>query len=133
VKLTYLVRSAVNDEALTALHDLAFTGEISDRTSPWAARLATHSVSWVCAFDNGELVGFVHACWDGGNHAFLLDTAVVPGRQGQGVGRELVRCLVKDVRESGCTWLHVDYEPQLASFYQACGFAPTNAGLLALN
>jgi hypothetical protein len=29
-------------------------------------------------------------------------------------------------------WLHVDYEPHLDSFYRACGFQPTLAGLLEL-
>ena len=28
-------------------------------------------------------------------------------------------------------WLHVDYEPQLAPFYEPCGFRPTAAGLMS--
>jgi hypothetical protein len=36
-------------------------------------------------------------------------------------------------REAGCEWLHVDFEDHLRSFYfDACGFARTNAGLIAL-
>jgi hypothetical protein len=35
--------------------------------------------------------------------------------------------------EAGCEYSHVDFEDHLRPFYfGACGFAPTNAGLLSL-
>lgn len=121
----------VDDAALTALHARAF-GSTSGPVDPWAERLARYSVSWVGAFDGAELVGFVHACGDGGRHAFLLDTVVDPGHQRRGIGRALVAALVTEVTAAGCDWLHVDYEPHLGPFYAACGFRPTDAGLLRL-
>jgi hypothetical protein len=34
---------------------------------------------------------------------------------------------------AGCEWLHVDFDDDLRGFYfDACGFVPTNAGLLSL-
>ena len=100
---------------------------------PWAARLERHSVSWVGAFAGDVLVGFVHACWDGGAHAFVLDPVVHPDRQPRGIGRRLVQTLVVEARAAGCRWLHVDHEPGLAAFYRACGFRPPAAGLLRLD
>ncbi|NEA38295.1 GNAT family N-acetyltransferase, partial [Streptomyces sp. SID11385] len=42
-----------------------------------AARLARHSLGWAAVRDEtGNLAGFVNVAWDGGAHAFLLDTAV---------------------------------------------------------
>jgi tetratricopeptide (TPR) repeat protein len=36
-------------------------------------------------------------------------------------------------RDAGCEWLHADFDPHLRPFYfDACGFAPTDAGLIAL-
>ena len=33
----------------------------------------------------------------------------------------------------GCEWLHVDFDAELLPFYvDACGFVPTNAGLISL-
>jgi ribosomal protein S18 acetylase RimI-like enzyme len=82
----------------------------------------------------GALVGFVHAIWDGGAHAFLLDTAVAPDHQRRRIGTELVTALIADLRELGLEWLHVDYEPHLDSFYHdTCGFRTTAAGLVRLN
>jgi GNAT superfamily N-acetyltransferase len=122
---------AVDDVGLSRLHDAAF-GEPGP-VLPWAARLERHSVAWVGAFARERIVGFVHAVWDGGLHAFLLDTAVDPGTQGQGIGSALVARLVEEVRAAGCEWLHVDFEPHLAGFYARAGFAPTDAGLLRLH
>lgn len=99
---------------------------------PWGERLERFGLTWVGAFRGEELVGFVHACWDGGNHAFLLDTVVDPEQRRRGIGGSLVRALIQEVGESGCEWLHVDFEPHLAGFYGAAGFRPTTAGLINL-
>jgi hypothetical protein len=68
---------AIDDQALSDLHARAF-GNQPGLAKPWAQRLEWHSVSWVCAFDGTKMIGFVHACWDGGSHAFLLDPVVDP-------------------------------------------------------
>ena len=129
------VRFPVDDVELSELHRLAF-GASKATVQPWAARLARHSLTWVGAFDDdaaGALVGFVHLAWDGGTHAFVLDTAVHPTHQGRGIGRDLVRAAAAEARRAGCTWLHDDHEPQLGGFYRdACGFRRTEAGLLHL-
>jgi GNAT superfamily N-acetyltransferase len=126
----YRVRGPVDDVALSALHDEAFG--VPGPVQPWNTRLHHHSLTWVEAYTGARLVGFVNVAWDGGTHAFLLDTCVAPDRQGQGVGAELVRRATLAVREAGCTWLHVDFEARLETFYARCGFTPTPAGLLSL-
>ncbi|MFI6313502.1 GNAT family N-acetyltransferase [Nocardia fusca] len=126
------IRFTVDDEALSRLHTEAFGGD--HVLQPWKARLEKHSRSWVGAFAGDRLVGFVHAIWDGGTHAFLLDTAVAPDHQRRRIGTELVTALIADLRELGLEWLHVDYEPHLDSFYHdTCGFRSTAAGLVRLN
>lgn len=125
------VRYPVNDEEVSRLHAEAFGHEFS--LTPWSERLERHSRSWTGAFTDGRLVGFVHAVWDGGKHAFLLDTAVASDLRYRGIGRRVVEALKEDLRELGIEWLHVDYEPHLAGFYrEACGFGATHAGLLRL-
>jgi len=127
------VKFPVDDAALSALHQRAFSPDCPNTDAaarPWASRLERHSLTWVGAFSAGRLVGFVHAVWDGGTHAFILDTAVHPDFRRLGIGRDLVRTVTAEAFNAGCDWVHVDYEPELASFYQdACGFRPTPAGL----
>ena len=70
----------------------------------------------------------MHAVWDGGTHAFILDTMVDPDFQRLGIGRDLVRTVTDEAFRAGCDWVHVDYEPEYAGFYEnACGFRPTPA------
>ena len=90
------------------------------------------SLSFVCAFHADRLIGFVNLAWDGGIHAFVLDTVVHPEFRRRGIGIGLVKRAAEIARKRGMEWLHVDFEPHLQSFYDKCGFRNTNAGLINL-
>ena len=130
--IEYEWRGPVESREVEALHAEAFHHEVVEDFD-WKSQLLRHSLGWVCARDGEELMGFVNVAWDGAGHAFVLDT-MVSGRVGRrGVGTELVAIAVRHARAAGCEWLHVDFEDHLTSFYfDACGFAPTNAGLISL-
>ena len=100
----------------------------------WWDRIRQHSLGWVTArTEGGRLVGFVNVAWDGGDHAFLLDTKTAGQMQRQGIGTALVRRAAEEAKTAGCEWLHVDFEPGLERFYyDACAFGPTRAGLIHL-
>jgi GNAT superfamily N-acetyltransferase len=127
----YEWRGPVDNAEVNALHAEAFGHGVLD--DDWKGQLDAHSLGWVCARDGGGLIGFVNVAWDGGVHAFVLDTMVTTRARGRGVGRELVAVAVARARAAGCEWLHVDFDDDLRAFYfDACGFTPTNAGLIAL-
>jgi len=129
--ITYSWRGQFDDGELNALHAEAFAHEITDDN--WWVQVNRHSLGWVCARDAGRLVGFVNVCWNGGSHAFILDTVVATKVQRAGVGTSLVMLARKGALEAGCEWLHVDFEDHLRPFYfDSCGFKPTNAGLVDL-
>ena len=72
--------------------------------------------------------------WDGGAHAFVLDTVVAAAARRCGIGTGLIAAAARHARGAGCEWLHVDFEDHLAGFYiGACGFIPASAGLIALS
>ncbi|MBB4193355.1 GNAT superfamily N-acetyltransferase [Rhizobium aethiopicum] len=96
------------------------------------AAILSRSLAHIGAYHDGRLVGFVNVAWDGGIHAFLLDTSVHPEMRRQGIATRMVRQATSLARERGAAWLHVDFEPRLAGFYRACGFRPTEAGLIKL-
>ncbi len=131
MELTYKWRDDFDSAAVEALHAQAFDHPPDDYD--WKAQVDRHSLGWVCATDGDELVGFLNVAWDGGAHAFLLDTLVAKRVRRQGVGTELVAVAAKQARAAGCEWLHVDFDDHLRPFYfEACQFVPTNAGLIAL-
>jgi GNAT superfamily N-acetyltransferase len=101
----------------------------------WWDRIRPRSLGWVTArAPDGVLVGFVNVAWDGGDHAFLIDTKTRGDWQRRGVGTAVVQHAAQNAKAAGCEWLHVDFEPDLAAFYiDSCGFQPTDAGLIHLN
>ncbi len=131
MKPTFEWRGSFENGELNALHAEAFDHPL--RADDWRARLLEHSLGWVCARSGAELVGFVNVAWDGGIHAFILDPIVAGNSRGQGVGTELLAGAAAGARSCGCEWLHVDFDDDLRPFYfEACGFVPTNAGVIRL-
>lgn len=100
---------------------------------PRFADILSRSLGHVGAYEGDAIVGFVNIAWDGGVHAFILDTCVHPDFRRQGIATRLVNEAERIARQRGAHWLHVDFEPHLETFYRACGFRPTAAGLIDLN
>jgi GNAT superfamily N-acetyltransferase len=128
-EIAYHVSLPVTNEALNNLFNAAWPDHIE---TDFQASLH-HSLLYICAYHDQKLIGFVNVAWDGGIHAFLLDTTVHPAYQRQGIGQRLVTIAATEARAKGIHWLHVDYEPKLAHFYHECGFQPTEAGLMRLS
>jgi ribosomal protein S18 acetylase RimI-like enzyme len=130
--ITYQWRGAFDNREIEALHAEGF-GHAPDPGADWEAQLGRHSLGWVCARDGAALVGFVNVAWDGGAHAFVLDTLTAAGARRRGIGTRLVALAAERARAAGCEWLHVDFDDHLGPFYlDACGFSPTAAGLIDL-
>ncbi|GAA1440755.1 GNAT family N-acetyltransferase [Leifsonia poae] len=124
-------RGPFADEEINALHAEAFGHEPSE--DDWNDQLGRLSLGWVTARDDAGLVGFVNIIWDGSTHAFVEDTAVAARVRRQRIGVRLIEIAREHSVEAGCEWLHVDFEDHLKTFYfDACGFMPTNGGLLKL-
>ena len=131
----YRWRGDFTSQEVNVLHAEAFGTKVFDEEEwTWAQLVRRHSLGWVVAREGTDLVGFVNVLWDGLVHAWLQDTMVAVAARGQGIGTGLVDHARHGARAAGCEYLHVDFEDHLAAFYYgACGFRPTNAGLLELN
>ncbi len=133
--ITYDWRGPFTSQEVNALHAQAFgTRVFSDIEWDWQQLTADHSLGWSTARGReGRLIGFVNVLWDGLVHAWIQDLMVDQKTRHQGVGQQLVARAADGATHAGCEWLHVDFEDELRPFYfAACGFSPTNAGLLRL-
>ncbi len=129
--VSYEWRGDFENAAVSVLHAEGFGHRRVD--VDWRAQVQQHSLGWVCAWHRGDLVGFVNVAWDGGIHAFILDTLVAAQVRRRGIGTGLIAAAARHARAAGCEWLHADFEDHLAGFYvRACGFTPAPAGLIAL-
>jgi predicted N-acetyltransferase YhbS len=57
----------------------------------------------VVAVDGSRIVGFARALCDEVSNGYISMVAVAPDKRGQGIGRELVRQLIKE--DAGITWV----------------------------
>lgn len=129
--MTYEWRGTFDSAEVDALHAEGFGHALLGHD--WHGQVERHSLGWVTAREDGELVGFVNVPWDGDTHAFVMDTLVRETHRRRGIGRAMVAMCVDESRARGCEWLHVDFEDELRAFYlDACGFQPTDAGTIAL-
>jgi len=134
VAIEYGWRGGFSNQEMNALHAEAFDTRLYDESEwNWREQVERHSLGWVVAREGETLVGFVNVPWDGLVHAWLQDTMVAESARHRGVGKELIAVAARGAREAGCEWLHVDFDDGLKEFYfDACGFTPTNAGLIEL-
>lgn len=124
-------RGPFSNEELNRLHAECFDHRVL--ADDWWGQVNRHSLGWVVQRTGDDLVGFVNVAWDGGVHAFVLDTMVTAPLRRRGLAGDLVAAAVAGARAAGCEWLHVDFDPELRAFYfDACGFRPTDAGLIPL-
>jgi GNAT superfamily N-acetyltransferase len=130
----YTWRGDFSNEEMNALHAEAFETRVYDESEwNWRDQVERHSLGWVIAREGEALLGFVNVPWDGLVHAWIQDTMVARSARHRGVGKELIAVATRGAREAGCEWLHVDFDDDLRGFYfGACGFTPTNAGLIEL-
>jgi len=129
----YTTSPQISNEAMNQL----FSKVWDDHTDRDFQSMFHYSLGWIAAFSRNDssqeqLVGFINVAWDGGMHAFLLDTAVHSDYRRQGIGTQLVNHAIALTKERNVVWLHVDYEPHLETFYKDCGFRHTEAGLINL-
>lgn len=135
--ITYEWHGHITSAEVNVLHAEAFeTRVFTDAEWDWADLVRRHSLGWATARDldrGGVLVGFVNVPWDGLVHAWIQDTMVAADVARQGIATRLIEIAKDGARQAGCEWLHVDFDDHLRPLYfGACGFTPTNAGLIAL-
>lgn len=82
---TYAWRGPFGNDALNVLHAEGFGHRVMD--IDWTGRLQRHSLGRVTAHDGARLTGFVNVAWDGGVHAFVLDTVVAADAGTEGSAR----------------------------------------------
>ena len=129
--IDYEWRGSFQNDELNQLHAEGF--DHTHVNDDWKGILERLSLGWVIARDGHDLVGFVNVIGDGLVHASIEDTLVANPTRRQGVGKQLISTATVKPRAAACEWLHVDFEDHIKAFYfDACGFRPTNAGLIQL-
>jgi hypothetical protein len=84
--ITYIWQGEFANESLNRLHAEAFRHR--PLFDDWWAQVTRQSLGWVRTYDGADLVGFLNVAWDGGVHAFILDTIVADRYRHRGIATE---------------------------------------------
>lgn len=76
-----------------------------------------HYIAW----DKEKLVGLVRVVGDGGYIAYIQDLLVDPAYQGQGIGSQLMKLMLKEVNYAQQIILTTEQTPKTVAFYQSLG------------
>lgn len=90
------------------------------------ARACENSICVIARVDAGALIGFARVVTDKATFAWLCDVIVLPGRQGRGLGRQLVQTLQQHEELQGLRrWLLGTKDAH--GVYAPLGFTPVDA------
>jgi GNAT superfamily N-acetyltransferase len=76
-----------------------------------------------------RLVGFSRATSDHAFNATIWDVVIHPDFQGRGLGKELMRQLIKKLRSEDISNVTLFADPQVVDFYKGLGFMPDPEGI----
>lgn len=85
-------------------------------------RIILGSHCLIIAKKGDEVIGMGRALSDGTGDAYLHDITVKKTYRGQGIGKEMIRRLVKRLTGDGITWIGLIAERNSSGFYQTNGF-----------
>jgi ribosomal protein S18 acetylase RimI-like enzyme len=92
--IDYIIDPHPSDTELRALW-LAAWGNAGPRNFQ---TILSRSLTHIGAYQDSGLIGFVNVAWDGGIHAFILDTCVHPDLRRQGIATEMVKLATDTAR-----------------------------------
>jgi ribosomal protein S18 acetylase RimI-like enzyme len=98
----YQVNPPVTGPELNAL----FAAVWPSHTPTDFAPVLSRSLAYLCAHSGDQLIGFINLAWDGGRHAFILDTTVHRAFQRRGIGRQLVNQAMTTAQNHQIECLH---------------------------
>jgi ribosomal protein S18 acetylase RimI-like enzyme len=84
---------------------------------------------WEQRGNRRRLVGFSRATSDHAFNATIWDVVVHPDFQGRGLGKELMRQLIKKLRSEDISNVTLFADPQVVEFYKGLGFMPDPEGI----
>jgi len=80
--------------------------------------------SWytISVFDHDQLIGFGRIICDGIVHALILDVIILPERQGEGIGKEVMNKLMAQCKKHKIRDIQIFSAKDKAGFYEKLGF-----------
>lgn len=84
--------------------------------------IIANSFCFVIARDGDEIIGMGRAISDGVSDAYIQDVTVLESYRGQGIGKQIIRTLLENLKQNQLQWIGLISEPGYERFYEGLGF-----------
>ncbi|MHB1153302.1 MAG: GNAT family N-acetyltransferase [Eubacteriales bacterium] len=122
--MTYIENQPLSAKAIAGLRrSVGWNGMEDSYNNP----LMT-SYYHIACYDGDRLIGYVDTVSNRVTDAYIQDLMVDPEYKGQGIGTELMRCIIARLKERKIYMISVLYEETLISFYKRFGFTQMLCG-----
>lgn len=130
---TRIVFSAERDIDLYELEELCDAVGWSRRPLRKVKKAIQHSFlvisMWEVRGNRRRLIGFARATSDHAFNATLWDVVVHPAFQGKGLGKALMKQVIKKLRNEDISNITLFADPHVVDFYRNLGFLPDPEGI----
>jgi len=86
--------------------------------------IVKNSAVFVGVFLDNKLIGMGRALSDLASDAYIQDVTVLKAHRGKGLGKKIIKALIKQLEEDNVDWIGLVAEPGTSSFYAKLGFEP---------
>ena len=116
------VQSALAEELKNLYKDAGWWESSYDLNPGFLDDIVKDSAVFVGAFDKKKLIGMGRALSDLVSDAYIQVVTVLKAYRGKGLGKKIIRALIKELQKKGVDWIGLVAEPGTAPFYKALGF-----------
>ena len=84
--------------------------------------IVKNSTCFAGAFDHGRMIGMGRAVSDNVSDAYIQDVVVLDEYRRRGIGGEIIKILIRELKAKGIDWIGLIGEPGTEEFYARLGF-----------
>lgn len=116
------VQSAPRDDLVCLYKEAGWWDDSWGSHPEFLDSIAQDSSVFVGAFLKKELIGMGRALSDLSSDAYIQDVTVKKEFRGKGIGKKIIKTLIKQLKKNGVDWIGLVAQPGTSSFYKSLGF-----------
>lgn len=117
-----IITRAPRSELICLYKEAGWWESSYDNNQDFLNHILKDSALFAGAFFEKKLIGMGRALSDLASDAYIQDVTVLNEFRGKGIGRKIIKALIKELKKKNVDWIGLIAEPGTDSFYTELGF-----------